>query len=132
MILSKASNRYATMFLELGKDRDEVPALLGDMDLINNTLNGSRELVLFLKSPVVKNDDKKQALETLFRKDIQESTWLLLQLLVRKNRVAILHQISQSFLKKYREYAGIIEVQATTGYELSASQEKALYKNWRK
>jgi F-type H+-transporting ATPase subunit delta len=127
MILSKPANRYAKMFLELGKDRNEIPALLEDMDFINNTLNESRELNLFLKSPIVKYDDKQQVLETLFSEEIQESTRLFLQLLARKNRVGILHQIVRAFLKKYQEYAGIIDVQAVTGYDMSASQEKALH-----
>jgi F-type H+-transporting ATPase subunit delta len=126
MIISQAANRYASMFLELGKDRDEVQDLLEDMEFINNTLNDSRELVLFLKSPIIKHSDKQQVLETLFTEKIQESTRLLLQLLVRKNRIEILHQIAQAFIKKYREYAGIIEVQAITGYAMSDSQKKAL------
>jgi F-type H+-transporting ATPase subunit delta len=128
MILSKAANRYAAMFLDLGKERSEVPALLEDMNFINNTLNDSRELVLFLKSPIVKYGDKQQVLDALFSKKIQESTRLFLRLLVRKNRVAILHQIVRAFLKKYREYAGIIDVQAATGYDLSDFQVKALQK----
>ncbi|MBN2733001.1 MAG: F0F1 ATP synthase subunit delta, partial [Balneolaceae bacterium] len=48
MLITKAARRYASALLELGKERDEVEAILDDMNFINNTMDDSRELVLFL------------------------------------------------------------------------------------
>ena len=59
MLITKAARRYATALLELGKERDEVEAILDDMKFIHNTMEGSRELVLFLQSPIVKYDDQR-------------------------------------------------------------------------
>lgn len=115
------------MFLELGKDRGEVSSLLEDMTFISNTLDDSRELVLFLRSPIIKDDDKQQALKTLFGDKIGETTRLFLKLLVRKNRIDILHQIARGFIKEYRKYAGIIDVRATVAYTLSDQQKRALH-----
>src|SRR5699024_804144 len=97
MVISKAAGRYAKMFLELGKDRDEVSSLLDDMTFISNTLDDSRELVLFLRSPIIKDGDKQQALKTLFGENSGKTTRLFLELLVRKNRIDILHQIARGF-----------------------------------
>ena len=128
MLITKAARRYATALLELAKEREEVEATLEDVNFINNTIQDSRELVLFLRSPIIKFDDKQAVLEELFKKEIQESTWLFLRLMARKKRVSLLDQIAQAFLELYNQYAGIIKVQVSVAQALSDQQQKALLK----
>ena len=128
MLITKAARRYATMFLELGKDRDGVEALLEDMDFINNTMDDSHELELFLKSPIVNHDDKQAVLKELFGDKIHEPTRLFLTLLVRKDRINLLHQITRSYIEKYRSYAGIIDLKAYVAYDLTSSQKEKLHR----
>lgn len=132
MHISKAARRYATALLELGKERDEVKPILKDMAFINATLDGSSELVLFLQSPIVKFDDKKAVLNALFSDEVTEVTRKFLELLVRKNRSNMLHQVSESFLKLYNKYAGIIEVEVMVAHELDDSQKEKLHKQLEK
>jgi F-type H+-transporting ATPase subunit delta len=127
MIITRAARRYAATLLEVGKERDEVKALLDDMNFINNTINDSRELALFVQSPIIKYEDKQAVLEKLFGKQVQESTWSFIQLLIRKKRIGILHQVAQAYIEKYKKYAGIIDVEVSVAYELNSSQKKALY-----
>lgn len=128
MHITKAARRYATALLEVGKERDEVEDILNDMSFINNTLQDSNELILFLRSPIIKFDDKQAVLETLFSDKVQESTGTLLKLLARKNRVNILDQVARAFIESYNKYAGIIEIQVSVAYDLSDSQRKSLHK----
>lgn len=127
MPTTKAARRYATAFLELAKERDEVKDLLEDIEFIHNTLEGSRELVLFLKSPIIRFDDKTQVLEKLFFDEINEPTRLFLKLLARKDRINLLDQIIRAFIEKYKEYAGIITVEVYVARELSDSQLESLH-----
>jgi F-type H+-transporting ATPase subunit delta len=127
MLITRAARRYATTLLELGKERDEVQALLDDMHFINNTINDSRELALFVQSPIINYEDKQAVLEKLFGKQVQELTWLFIQLLIRKKRIGILHQIAQSYIQKYKQYIGIVDVEVSIAYDLNPSQKKALY-----
>lgn len=129
MHVSKTARRYATALLELAKERDEVEAVLDDMSFINSTIQDSDELVQFLRSPIIKFDDKQAVLEKLFGDEVQESTGKFLQLLARKNRVNMLDQAARAFIESYNEYAGIIEVQVSVAHALSDSQRKALHKN---
>lgn len=127
MLITKASRRYATALLELAREQDSVEDILEDMRLIHNTFDGSRDLVLFLKSPVIKFDDKFAVLEKIFGHRVQELTNLFIRLLVRKNRVYLLDQIAEAFIQKYNEYAGIISVNIYTAYALTDSQKEELH-----
>ena len=127
MLITKAARRYATALLELAKERSEVEEILGDMTFIHNTLDDSRELVNFLKSPIIKFDDKKAVLDELFFDKIQEPTKLFVKLLARKDRINLLDQISAAFLEKYKEYAGIITVEVFVANEMNEQQQTQLH-----
>lgn len=128
MPTTKAARRYATALLELAKERDEVDDILEDIEFIHNTLKDSRELVLFLKSPIIKFDDKTDALEKIFFDDLTEPTRLFLKLLARKDRINLLNQITAAFIEKYKEYAGIITVEVYVAQELTDTQLESLHK----
>ncbi len=127
MFITKAARRYANALLELGKERDEVEAILEDMNFINNTMDDSRELVLFLQSPIIKYDEKQSALEALFGSEVEEATRLFFKLLARKQRANILDQIAKGYIEAYNKYAGIMKVEVSVARDLSDSQQHALH-----
>lgn len=127
MPIKKAARRYANALLELADERDEVESILEDIEFIHNTLEGSRELVVFLKSPVINFDEKTKALNTLFFDDLEETTKLFIKLLARKERIKLLDQIVEAFIERYKEYAGIITVNVFAARPLNDSQHKALH-----
>lgn len=129
MLTTKAARRYATALLELAKERDEVNDILKDIEYIHNTLEGSRDLVIFLKSPVINFDDKIEALEKIFFDELKKPTKLFLKLLSRKDRINLLDQIAKAFIDKYKEYAGIITVSVYVAQELNSEQQELLHKN---
>lgn len=129
MPITKAARRYATALIELAKERDEIDEILNDIEYINNTLEGSRDLVLFLKSPVINFDDKTQALEKIFFDELEEPTKLFLKLLSRKDRINLLDQIAKAFIEKYKEHAGIITVDVSVARELNSELQELLHKN---
>jgi len=128
MPITKAARRYATALLELAKERDELESILEDMEFIYNTLEDSRELVVFLKSPIIKFDDKISVLDELFSSEIQEATKLFMKLLAKKERVNLLDQISEAFIEKYKQLAGIITIEVYVAHELSEEQQNELHK----
>ncbi|MDX1618983.1 MAG: ATP synthase F1 subunit delta, partial [Balneolaceae bacterium] len=107
---------------------DEVEAILEDIRLIKNTVEGSRELVLFLRSPVVKFDDKVEVLDKLFADKVTEVTIRFIKLLARKKRVYLLDQIAEAFVEQYNRYAGIVKIDVFSARELSESQREALHR----
>lgn len=85
MLVSKAARRYAIALLELSKEQKSVEATLTDVQFIESTIDDSRELENFLKSPIIKPSIKKEALTALFEEHISELTMQLLALLQPKN-----------------------------------------------
>lgn len=129
MFITKAARRYATALLEVAKDIGQVDAILEDVKFIDATIEGSKELQMFLKSPIVKYDDKMQALDEIFGGRLQQDTTArFIRLLAKKERVNLLLQISKAFFEKYNQYAGIIEVDVYTAKELTDKQKSALHK----
>lgn len=132
ILVSKASRRYALALLETAKEKNIVKETLEDVHTIKSTIEGSRELKLFLKSPLVKPRDKRAALATIFDKKISPNTTQFLSLITEKGRENILHDIVQAFVDEYNQYAGIITVGVKTAYSLSQDQFAGITKNLEK
>ena|SRR5690625_717300 len=125
---TKVAKRYATALLEIAKERNELEEILEDVSLIQNTTNDSKELVTFLKSPIIKFDDKTAVLEELFFDDFREATRLFVRLLSRKDRINLLSDIADAFIAQYKEQAGIISIEAYVAQELSEEQRQSLHR----
>ncbi|NGP76798.1 ATP synthase F1 subunit delta [Balneolaceae bacterium YR4-1] len=128
MFITKAARRYATALLEIGKELDQVEEILDDIKLIDNTIEGSKELTMFISSPIIKYDDKKAALDEIFTSRVSEVTGKFLTLLARKGRANLLHQIAKAFVDKYNDYAGIIKIEVLSAKELNDDQVQSLQK----
>lgn len=127
-MITKAARRYASALLQIGQEQDNVEPMLEDIELIKNTIDDSRELQVFLRSPIIKYDDKVQALEELFGDKVGEITNRFVTLLARKDRVDILHQITLAFIEQYNQYADIIEINVYAARELNDEQRDSLHK----
>lgn len=132
MLITKAARRYASALLQLAKERDEVEDILDDIELIRNTIDNSHDLVVFLRSPVIKYDDKVQALSKLFDDRVNEATARFIALLARKKRANILDQIVEAFIEQYYQYVGITEVEVYTAFELNQEQRQQLHSSLEK
>lgn len=128
----KAARRYATALFEFAKERKEVETILEDIELIHNTLKGSRELIIFLKNPIVKFDDKREVLEKLFFENLNEPTQKFINLLARKDRINLLDQITEAFIEQYKTHMGIITVEVFVARELNDDQREKLHRELEK
>lgn len=127
-MISKAARRYAKALLQSALEQDILDDVEKDIRFVLNTVEDSRELVVFLKSPIIKKEDKQQALSKIFGEHISDETKSLLRLLSEKNRENLLEDICLGFLDLFNEHKGIIQVEVTTAYELGDSQRDELQK----
>ncbi|MEX1062004.1 MAG: ATP synthase F1 subunit delta [Balneolaceae bacterium] len=118
-MISKPARRYANALLQIAIEQDQLDKILEDVRLIDQTLSSSRELRLFLKSPVINTDDKKEALESIFEGSVTEDLMFnFLDLISRKGRETLLDQIMRGFIDLYKEHAGIIDVSVYTAMDV--------------
>lgn len=99
-----------------------------DMLMISNTLESSKELRRFLNNRIVNYSQKKAALESIFAKHVDKSTFNLIYLLLEKKREGILKDITGNFLSLYNLHHGIIEATIYSANELDDKQKSALIK----
>lgn len=128
MLISKAARRYATALFDTAKEQKVVEETLKDILFIKSTIDTSKDLVLFLKSPVIKPSDKEAALTSVFDKHLSKLTKEFIVLVSSKERSSILSEIVTAFIAQHNEYAGIIEVEVRTAKPLEAKQVKELQK----
>lgn len=121
-MISKTARRYAKALLQSALEQDILDDVEKDIKFILNTVQSSRDLVLFLKSAIIKTDDKKAVLSKIFDEHISSETKSFLALLSKKNRENLLEDVCKGFIQLYNQHEGIIQVKVTTAYDLSSSQ----------
>lgn len=124
----KAARRYANALLVTAIEQEILEEIKGDMLLIKQTISDSSDLRLFLKSPIIKKEVKKAALDEIFGNKIQKLTSNLISILSVKGRENLLAGITQSFVELYNVHHNIIEVDVETAFELAQDQISRLHK----
>lgn len=124
MIVTPVAYRYARSLRELSSAEGRLKDTLEDMDLIAATARENRELVILLKSPVVKADRKSRILERVFAGKIGTITAKFVEILVRKGREALLPEIAEAFTRLYRIEKGIIMVEVRSAAPLSETSRQ--------
>lgn len=127
-MVSKAARRYANAFLVTAIEQNILEKIKDDMKLIHQAITDSSELSLFLKSPIIKNDVKKSALDAIFKDKVQDLTMTLIEIISEKRREYLLFGISKGFMELYNKHHNIIEVDVETAFELDKDQQSRLVK----
>ena len=120
---TRATSRYAKSLLDLAKEQNTLELCNTDMISVVSLCQNSRELVLLLKSPVVKTDKKLAIIAEVF---VGCSPLVLsfINLITKKKREAFLFEIAQGFLKLYKIDQGIESATLTTATPLDQDTRK--------
>jgi F-type H+-transporting ATPase subunit delta len=120
---SRAAIRYAKAVLDQSNEANISEVVFGDMKSVEATIAGSKELRNVLQSPIIKGEDKKQALIKIFEgnSDITKS---LIEILTANKRIDLLGGIASSFVSLYNDSKGVKAAHVTTAVPLSADLEK--------
>jgi F-type H+-transporting ATPase subunit delta len=124
MIASPVAYRYARSIMELARTEGRLDGTLEDMDLIARTTGENHELLVLLKSPVVKADTKARILERIFAGKIGTVTAKFITILIRKGREALLPEIAMAFTSLYRVEKNIVMVQVRSAVPISEAARK--------
>lgn len=119
---SKAALRYAKAIISLAKDKGVTKEVNEDMKLINNTIDGTGDLRTFLKSPVIKDSIKKNALLEIF-KDVNGITSGMFNILMENNRLEILSQVTSKYMFLFNQMNNVQVAKVTTAFPLTPALE---------
>lgn len=123
---SLAGHRYAKSLIGLSIEKDELEDVYKDMLLISTTVEGSKDLDVLLKSPVVKTDKKQEILTAIFGKEASELTKQFLLLISSRKRESLIGDIATAFVSQYKVFKKIIVSEITSAVKLDDKQKKKI------
>ena len=118
--------RYVKALLGLAQEQGTLEELHNDMQLIARVCRTNYDLVTMLRSPIVGHDKKKAILEKIFKGKVHSLTLAVIEILTRKNREALLPDISTAFHRAYNDFKGIQKAVITTTIPLDEKLRKEI------
>ena len=128
---SRAAIRYAKAALSLSLDLKNANEVNENMISIDTTIEGSDDLKAMLKSPVIRNIDKKKALDAIFGAQLnnKKTSSNLIGQLIENRRIDMLQEVAKQYTSLYEEHQGTQVAHVTSAVELTADvQAKILAK----
>jgi F-type H+-transporting ATPase subunit delta len=92
--------RYAKALFDKATEENILDVVMSDIANLSELANNSKELVLFLQSPLHKMSVKKAAIDKLFMNQ-HDLTKGLYALMVNKKREAFIPEMAEAFMKLY-------------------------------
>jgi F-type H+-transporting ATPase subunit delta len=117
----RLASRYAKSLIDLAVETGQLEAVFNDLQLLSGICRNSRDLVNFIKSPVINADKKEKIFHTLFNDKISVLTDKFCKLLIRKGREIYLPEIAHAGIQQYRHIKNIRQVKITTAVPLDES-----------
>lgn len=123
MRISKAANRYAKSLLDLSVEQGKLEEVYKDMDSVAKTLAGSRDLMVMLKSPVIKPESKSKVLTEVFSGNVGEMTFKFIALITEKGRESLLGGIASAFVLQYKAFKNISQAEVISAAPLDGESK---------
>lgn len=126
MIVTALNRRYAKSLLDLSIEQNKLEEVKGDMDAILEIIGSSRELRLFLNSPIINEDKKEAVLKELFAGRLSDLSFRFMSIILNKGREGQMEGIARGFVNLYRAHKGIAEAVVTSAHQLSEAQRNEI------
>ena len=115
---SRVTIRYAKALLQLAIEQNTLEQSYNDMVLLDAVCTETRDLVLLLKSPIVKTDQKLSILKEIFASKLGEVSMAFITIITTKKRESLLALIASSFISLYKVHNKIETATVTTATPL--------------
>ncbi len=125
---TRVASRYAKSLLDLAIEKGILDKVYQDMQMFADVCRQNHSFVLMLKNPIVTHDKKRAILSALFKNKVNPATMAIFDVIVRKNREAVLPAIATEFARMYRQEKGIDLVTVTTTFPLTDDLRKRFRK----
>lgn len=122
----RVARRYAKALMSVAEEQHEIDAVATDLGFMGTVLNRSRELRLFVASPVIREEKKQTVFHELFGTSIGQTTLSFMHLLLQKRREMLLPDVVEQFNLLRDEKEGIVTVDVTGREELTETQGREL------
>jgi F-type H+-transporting ATPase subunit delta len=122
----KVARRYSKALYSLASELKQIDNVKKDFIDIKSSINASKELKMFIESPIINPYKKSAVLNELFSTRVSELSMKFILLLSEKNRINILYDIADNMLSLINEERGIIEAKITTAIEMTEKEKNTI------
>lgn len=126
MTNKKVARRYTLALFELTEEMKLTDKVLKDFSDLIKTIDKSRELKLFLKTPIINSYKKGEVLSKMFKGKVQDLTFKFINILTKKEREEYLYDIAADFLNLVDEKRGIVKVKINTASKILDKDKKVI------
>src|ERR1043165_624298 len=116
----RIASRYAKSLIQLAQEKGKLDEVFADMKSIDSIFEGSRDLLLMFKSPIIPSDKKLTIVKKIFEGKISDIVFRFLTLMIKKGREAHFHAMAESFIVQYNEIKNITPVTITSAIKLDS------------
>ena len=129
---SRVTIRYAKALFQLVIEQNSLEEAYSDMCLLNKICSESKEVSLFLKSPIIKTDQKLKILDEIFSSKLGKTSMMFVNIITAKKRESLLASIAINFIKLYKTHKKIESATVTTANSLDENLKLEVIKFIRK
>ena len=122
----KVAGRYAEALLRTAKPAGTLVACAESYAGVLEVMAASRELVIFLDSPQVREQEKKEVLKKVFGPHLEPVLLDFFNLLMDRNRIELLRDIGTVFAELVEADQGLVRARVVTAIALPADLETKL------
>jgi F-type H+-transporting ATPase subunit delta len=122
---SKVEKRYAKALMDLAIEKNSLEETLRNMKFVKELCDQNKDLVLMLKSPIIKTDKKLSVLEALLRTQLNNISYSFIQIITKKKREYQLPEIATEFIEQYKVHNKIVTAFVTTATPLDSTSRAA-------
>ena len=128
MSADKLAKRYAKALFDDAQVKGVLETVNTDMELIKQSIQGSKELDIFLKNPIIRSTKKIAVLKKVFGEKVSEDSFSLILLLIDKGREGYMEEVASFFNRIYNDFHQILEVTITTALPMDSATEESIKK----
>lgn len=124
----RVARRYAVALMTAAEESRSIDSVAADLQKVGKLLKDSRDLVLFLNSPVIPARKKALVLRELFENKVGKEVLTFFLLLARKGREDVIPDIVGQFAALLDQRQGIVDANVKAAFAIDKEQEQLLKK----
>ena len=128
----RIEGRYAKSLIQLAQENGKLDEVYNDMKSIDGIFEGSRDLKLMFRSPIIPYDKKLNVVKALLEGKVNDLVFRFLTLMITKGREKYFHGMVRSFIEQYNVIKGITPVTITSAVKLDAALVQSMIANLKK
>ncbi len=128
----RLATRYAKSLIQRAEEKGLLSEVYKDIQTTDAIFEGSRDLKLMFKSPIIPADKKLAVVKKLFESRVHELLFRFMTLMIKKGRESHFHDMVSAFIVQYNVIKGITPVTIISAVKLDAGLVQSILASLKK